>query len=539
LSGAIRTVSPAALRAARDAVHEGRAELALVDVRDEAEFSGRHLFWAACIPLGRIEMQFPTLVPRRAAPVVLCDADGAAGGPAMRAAALLGRHGYTDVTVLEGGVAGWEAAGHLTYSGINVPSKAFGEFVEHRYGTPSLSAKEVDALLRGAHPPLVVDSRPFGEFSQMSIPTGIDCPGAELVYRVPGLAPDPGRMVIVNCAGRTRSIIGAQSLVNAGLPNHVAALRNGTMGWELDGLKLEHAQSRRAPEPDGAALARAKESAARVARRFGVHTVCMVTLNAWQSEAAHRTLYVLDVRHPEEFEAGHLPGSHSAPGGQLVQATDEYMATLGGRVVLVDDHQVRATMTASWLIQMGWRDVAVLEGGLAGPLEQGTPVRNLLGPATEPESVDAAELSRMLDAGTAVVADLSLSRAYRRGHIPDSWFLMRGRMATDLAHVPFADTLVLTSEDGAQARIAAAEAQSLRLAKVCVLAGGNRAWRAAGLPMDEGTSNMASAPEDVWLRPYERGEGNREAMEGYLTWEVDLIDKLATDDEARFHYFPA
>jgi hypothetical protein len=31
----------------------------------------------------------------------------------------------------------------------------------------------------------------------------------------------------VNCAGRTRSIIGTQSLINAGVPNPVTALRNG------------------------------------------------------------------------------------------------------------------------------------------------------------------------------------------------------------------------------------------------------------------------------------------------------------------------
>ena len=78
----------------------------------------------------------------------------------------------------------------------------------------------------------------------MSIPTGISVPGAELVLRARELAPRPETTLIVNCAGRTRSIIGTQSLVNAGIPNPVYALRNGTIGWTLAGQELEHGRSR-------------------------------------------------------------------------------------------------------------------------------------------------------------------------------------------------------------------------------------------------------------------------------------------------------
>src|SRR5204863_7041947 len=83
-------------------------------------------------------------------------------------------------------------------------------------------------------------------------------------------------------------------------------------------------------------------------------------------QADERTLYVFDVRSPEEYAAGHLAAARSAPGGQLVQATDVYMATRNARIVLVDDDGVRAVMTGSRLAQMGWHEVYVLEGGLAG-----------------------------------------------------------------------------------------------------------------------------------------------------------------------------
>ena len=68
-------------------------------------------------------------------------------------------------------------------------------------------------------------------------------PGAELVLRVRDIAPSPDTTIVVNCAGRTRSIIGAQSLINAGIPNKVVALRNGTMGWHLAGFTCDKGET--------------------------------------------------------------------------------------------------------------------------------------------------------------------------------------------------------------------------------------------------------------------------------------------------------
>src|SRR5205823_6916356 len=219
---------------------------------------------------------------------------------------------------------------------------------------------------------LIVDRRPIGEFRNMSIPGAFDCPGAELVYRVPDRVPSPDTLVVVNCAGRTRSIIGAQSLRNAGLPNPVIALENGTMGWELAGLELARGREDSLPPPSPEGLARARALADQVTERFGIRRIDDAALAQFRAEAEQRTLYLFDVRSPEEYAEGHLAGARSAPGGQLVQATDVYMATRNARIVLIDNDGVRAVMTGSWLVQMGWPEVYVLEGGLAGrPLVRG------------------------------------------------------------------------------------------------------------------------------------------------------------------------
>lgn len=525
-------VSPRALKE----LLRGSGELALIDLRENATFGEGHLLFACNLPLSRLELHLADLVPRRGTPIVLCDGGE---GLAERAARRAADWGYTDVRVLEGGLPGWKAAGYEVFSGVNVPSKAFGEFVEHRYGTPSISAQELKALMESGRKLVVLDSRPFEEYRAMNIPGGINVPGAELVYRLAEIAPDPDTLVVVNCAGRTRSIIGAQSLINAGWPHPVVALRNGTMGWHLAGFALEHGQLRRAPAVTEQGLAGARSAAERVARRFGVRTVDPVTLERWRQETDRRTLYLLDVRTPEEFEAGHVPGSRHAPGGQLVQATDTYVATRGARIVLVDGDGVRATMTASWLIQMGWEDVYVLRGGLQGALERGPRPPQVLGlEGPLPPELTPHELHALLERKEAALLDLATSLQYRQGHIPGAWWGVRARLAQALERLPPAPLRVFTSPDGLLARLAAQDAAALTGRPAAVLRGGAQAWRAQGLPLATGVERLADTPDDVWLRPYDREQGVEAAMKEYLSWEVDLVAQIERDGDARFRHFP-
>ena len=245
---------------------------------------------------------------------------------------------------------------------------------------------------------------------------------------------------------------------------------------------------------------------------------------------------MLDVRTPEEYEAGHLRGARSAPGGQLVQETDCHIATWDARVVLVDDNGVRATMTASWLKQMGWPDVAVLVAGPAdGDWVTGRHVPRVLGlEAASASGIDAMDLRDRLAAGKVVVVDLDLSRRYAQGHIPGAWFANRLRLGSALANLPADQTIVLTSPDGALAMLAAAELRAAASVPVMALAGGTEAWIQAGLPLETGATRMAHQADDVVLSARERGQDREEAMREYLTWEINLVNEMATDDDHRF-----
>src|SRR6516162_9964307 len=480
-------------------------ELAIVDLREELIFSQSHLLFARSVPLSRLELKFARLVPRRGTRIVLCDD---ADDLVERAADILARAGYTNLHALDGGVAAWAAAGFELFSGVNVPSKAFGEFIEHASTTPSIDAAELERLMRERSDIVVLDSRPFDEYQRVSIPTAVNVPGAELVLRIRDLAPSPQTMVVVNCAGRTRSIIGAQSLINAGVPNKVVALRNGTMGWTLAGFTCDSGKGARAADVSRDGLAWAKAAAEGVARRFGV---------------------------PREYDAAHVAGAVSAPGGQLVQATDQYVGTLGARIVLDDPAEVRAVMTASWLRQMGWRDVYVLAeaGG-----ETARPEAPILGdpPPTELR-LDCAGLAALMARREATVVDLSLSRDYLRAHIPGAWFAIRSRLKRALAKIPLQGTLVLTCEDGVLAGRAVAEARALVDRPVRALEGGNAAWLAAGHALTAADAKMADEAVDAWLKPYERPHDKAAAMRDYLSWEVDLPARIARDGSANFIEF--
>jgi rhodanese-related sulfurtransferase len=532
----MKPVTPQALRAM---LTDG-AELALIDVREEGVFTQSHLLLATCIPLSRLEVMAGDLVPRKSVRMVLCDGGDGGEGLAERAAVRFAELGYTDVAILEGGITGWKAAGLELFSGVNVPSKAFGEYVETHDGTPHVTPAELDAMRARGDDLVIVDSRPWEEYHRMNIPGGIDMPGAELVHRIHTLAPDPGRTVVVNCAGRTRSIIGAQSLINAGLPNRVVALENGTMGWELAGFQVENGATRQAPLPEGEAVEVAKARAGAVAKRFGVRTITVAELDRWRAEADSRTLFVLDVRSPEEFASGHRPGSRPAPGGQLVQATDEYVGVRNARLALVDDNGVRATMTASWLIQMGWPEVAVVAGGLDGKRETGphVPGREAIA-AARADMISPADLAALLDTGDAVVVDFATSLQYRAGHIPGAWYAVRARLPADAATLPKAGLYVAASPDGGFARLAASDLAAATGTPVKVLDGGTDAWRASGNAVETGFTNMASGKDDVAYKPYDHDDAvAAEHMQAYITWEVALVEGLKRDGTLAFKRFP-
>jgi rhodanese-related sulfurtransferase len=501
-------------------------EIALIDVREAGQFGQGHLFFAVPLPYSRFELGLIALVPNRGVRMVLCDGgeDAVAQRAAKRAMAL----GYHHVHVLTGGTAAWQRAGYTLYEGVNVPSKTFGELVEHERHTPRITALQLDAMRGAGENFVIVDGRPFAEYHKMNIPGGICCPNGELVLRIGDIAPDANTKIVVNCAGRTRSIIGAQTLIDFGVPNPVVALENGTQGWTLAGLTLEHGASRRHGDSiagNAAALARRAKA---LGESRGVVWVGVEEAQAWTD--AVRTTYLLDVRTAEECAAHPVPGFAHAPGGQLVQAADQWIGVKGARMVLIDGEGVRAPVIASWLRQLG-HEACVLAGGAAAALAKPWPV--IANPSPPPpKTIGARELVDALQHDAAVLIDLRPAMSYRAGHIAQARWSIRPRIT---AVVPTSKTVVLAADAPGVAALAALDVAEAGCRDVRLLAEGPQSWRSGGL-------SVIATPEDppdvdcidFLFFTHGRHAGNADDARRYLAWERGLIGQLDAQERGTF-----
>src|SRR5438876_8071700 len=476
---------------------------ALPHLREKAAFERGHIYRATSLPRRLLEFRLPTLVPARATPLVVCDEDGRLAALALPT---LGEMGYTDVRVLAGGLTAWRAEGRPLVEGINVASKVFGERALHECKTPQLAPHELRERIERGDDLVIVDTRTPEEYARGSLPGSWSVPGGELVLRIAELVGHPETTIVVHCGGRTRSYIGAESLRRMRLANPVVALENGTMGWELAGLALERGAARWAPAPSARSRAVATLTAKRVAAEDGIPFVSPDELAARLATRERQNLYVLDVRTADEYAAGHVAGAVWAPGGQAVQATDEYVAVRAASIVLVCDGFARSVMTASWLRRMGFPDVAVLAGGLPAWSAAGGAVAREH-PTVVPFGWEAARqrVARVAsgDLGTGLILSVDQSDAYARGHVPGARWLCRSRLewtVGTLAPEPQAPVRG-PRPHGAPSTPAPATLDRLGYTAGSVLGGGTRAWADAGLAVEDGRTRLADEPDDVVLKP--------------------------------------
>lgn len=322
---------------------DGEQQLTILDLRTPAERAEGHIAVSAGLPYHDLEQRIAHLVPDPATRIVLVS------DPEERGVALVERLGYTDVSVLDNGIDGWKAAGGRVYTGTNVRSKTLGEWIEHTYATPTVESATVAAWQAAGEKVVILDTRTPAEYLHHHIPGGYNTGGgAEVTYRAHQVIDDPATKVVVNCQGRTRGIVGAQSLINTPLQNPVYSLYNGTPAWEWAGQPIESGPGPAIPAPDevGAEL---REWALETLNRSEATVLAPAEAQAHLDNAT-TTTYVLDVRSREEYLDGHFAAALAAPGGQLVQATDDYIAVRRSRVVLIDSGDfVRAANTAQWL----------------------------------------------------------------------------------------------------------------------------------------------------------------------------------------------
>lgn len=529
----VASVKPATVK---EMLSDGK-EIAFFDVREGGQYGDGHPFFAISLPYSVFEPRLLELAPAPSVRMVLYDnADGVADRAAARAESL----GYTNVSIMEGGAAAWEDAGFTLFKGENVPSKTFGEILELEHHTPNLTSEQVIALKAENPNHIIVDSRPYAEYSRFNIPGGICCPNGESPLRITELVPDPETTIIVNCAGRTRSILGAETLRAFGVPNPVFALQNGTQGWFLAGLQREEGATRSYPDAPATEekLAPLRAQAAARAAKTGLKIIEPEEAAAWLSDTS-RSTYLIDVRTEEEFQADGLPGSRHALGGQLVQAVDLWVGVRGSRVIVMDNEMIRAPMMANWIHQIGY-DVAVLNGGVDAM--RGIAIPELRGFEFNPVTAIAPEAVKdLLGDGSVQLVDIRSPRAFRAGHVEGARWSIRPRL--EQLGLNASDTVVLIADGHDTAALAAHRLGELGIAKVHQLSSDESAWKAAGLTVTATPDEPADA-ESInlvyhWQHRNNPNGGDPAAAHAYLDWEIGLVDQLDAQERASFRLAPA
>ncbi|HEX7226718.1 MAG TPA: rhodanese-like domain-containing protein [Candidatus Binatia bacterium] len=498
---------------------------AVLDVRERGEYNQCQIPNTTSLPRSQIEFRIHELVPDRDVQLIIYDEGGAR---ARLAATTLARLGYQDVALLHGGLSAWQSEGRPTVSGVNVPSKAFGERVYHERNVPDLTPEELKSLQDRSTDLVVLDVRTPEEYGRFCIPGGINVPGGDLILWAEELKQRNATNVIVNCAGRTRSIIGAAALRRLGVSN-VRALRNGTMGWVLAGFELEKKPQRALP----AAPSSGPESAMSLARRIAEEeAIVLISAPELSRKLEAQSIdYLIDVRSEGEFASGHVAGSINVPGGQAVQRADDFVAVRTGQIVFISNESARAVMAAYWFRQMGFAHSAVLQGGLRAWTQSGENVekgslRN------EPICLESARQAvRVVHPSTiegktrdpsVLLLDVGTSLDFETAHVPGAKWISRGWLDLRLPET-YPDRnqpIVMTCADGRQSLLAALALGELAYSDVVVIHGGVRAWSAAGFPTEQGLGACLVEPKDVVLSPSIRG--TKEDMQRYLDWELTL-----------------
>lgn len=502
------TISPAKAELER---RTERSEWALLDVREPGEAADGHPFGSVNLPYSRLELRIGALVPNRAARLLLV---GAGDGVAERAASRLAALGYSEVGVVDGGEPAWSEAGLLCVQGEHVVSKAFGEWMARTEDLPEIDAQDLARLRADGKPVRLIDVRPRDEFQRFTLPDSISCPNGELAARLASLTTPTGPLV-VHCAGRTRSLIGAQSIRAFGLADRALALRDGTQGWELAGY--ERTLGAESLPPSELDVERARQSSWKLIEHLALAVQSAAEVEhmaAW----GKRTLYALDPRPADEDPTTTPSGFRRAPATTLVQATDRFLAVRGAIVILWDPILLRAVFAAYWLRRMGWD--ARIATDLSPPVL----------PAQEKVADDRPKLSEVplsdltdLVQSNVELLDIRSSQAFANCHLAAATWGIRPLLDRLQSAGPF----VLIADDLETADLCAVDLQASGSRVLGVHLADTAAWKQAGLP-------VASSPESPAIDRVTfcagRHSGNLDDARRYLDWEHGLLDRLERAD---------
>ena len=500
-------------------------EISFIDVREIGQHTAGHPFFSISIPYSIFEFRLLEIVPNKNVRIVLIDNDNGISDLAAKQADKLG---YKNIFILESGVDGWLNAGFKLFDGINVPSKTFGELIEHKYHTPSITPNELFNKQQQKKDIIILDGRPFEEYEKMSIPGSICCPNAEIPYKASSLVKDAKTEIIVNCAGRTRSIIGAQALINFGIENKVYALENGTQGWFLSDLKLDHGKKNYLDlEPNKIEIEKLRSRIKFLLNENKIEILNLKKANNIISNKI-RSTYIFDVS-SQKLNNDVRNYIQNVPGGQLVQATDNFIGVLKSQIILLDEGDlVRAGMTALWLKKLNF-DCYVLE--INNEEIKSLIIKNKK--EYEYQSYQKLTLDELQITKNTLIFDTRYSENFCKSRLKQSTWLNRSNLK-DYDNLND-EKIILVCDDNHKISLIH-EDLKIKFPKIDLKV---YHWDEKDVDrfsqhFDTNEIPMSKNYIDFNFHTYLRHKGNKEHAQQYLKWETGLIERMDEEETMFF-----
>ncbi|MFG2090803.1 MULTISPECIES: rhodanese-like domain-containing protein [unclassified Spirillospora] len=187
---------------------------------------------------------------------------------------------------------------------------------------------------------------------------------------------------------------------------------------------------------------------------------------------------VLDVRAPEAFGGGHVPGALNVGLGSSFATWAGTVLPEDARVLLVLDRP-EDLWTVIWdLLRVGYEPpIGWLSGGMAA-------WRTAAEPLGRVPQITVHELRDRLRAGEVNLLDVRQPAEWSAGHAPGAAFITGADLPERLGEVPGGKPLAVTCGSGYRSSVAASLLAGHRDVPVLNVLGGMTAWTAAGFDLD-------------------------------------------------------